>query len=226
MRYVTSDNRNVLECFARAGERLETRLIEKRVMYTSTGIRRSYVGIKGITGWLQEWGWEPRRYKVTLLGLILIPAMAFPVALFFIGAKAIFFLLFSPVFALINAIVYGTVGSEVTKTRSGDSDDTDVADCIIVQGWLQSPGTAVLKDRTLLLRPIVGRNVIVNLDDITGVREVSYFNGHLYITKTGFWLDLPGAGRLGFALANSIVERWRPVLMNRMHGHREGSNGS
>lgn len=167
--------------------------------------------------WLQAWGWEPHRYKFTLLGSLLISVAAFPVAFFFSG-KALFYFAFLPIFAVIHAIVYGTIGWKVAKTRLEDSSDMDVADCIIVQGWLQSPGTVVLKDGTLLLRPIVGWNVTVNLDQITGIREVSYFNGNHYFTKRGFWLDLPGAKRVGYAIANSTAERWRPVLMNSVHG--------
>lgn len=167
--------------------------------------------------WFEEWGWEPLRFKITLLGLLIAPVLAFPVVFVVWGLETSLFLGIAFLFAFFYAITYGPVGWKVNRTRQNDANGTDSVDCLIVQGWLQSPGTAILKDATLVLRPIVGATITVNLGNVASIREVSYFNGHFYFTKTGFWLNLSGGQRYGVAVAKSIAERWRPVLMNPSH---------
>jgi len=150
-----------------------------------------------------------------LFGLTVVPLLAFAVAFFFLGALALVFLAVPAGFGLPFGIVYAVIGRKVAKTRNEDAPDTCAVDCIIVNGWIQSPGTAVLTDGTLTLRPIVGENITVRLDNVIGIRETRCFNSALYFWKTGFVLDVPGGKRFGFCVGNSIAARWRPLLMTR-----------
>lgn len=125
-------------------------------------------------------------------------------------------LLFNSIAGLGFWAIYGLVGKKVEKLHNRLSEgDGEPAESLIVIGLLQSPGVAVLKDDEIVLAPIVGKDASIPLESISRVREVTWFNGSLLWWKKGFWLTVPGRGRLGFAVAYRVGKRWCERLTPR-----------
>lgn len=78
------------------------------------------------------------------------------------------------------------------------------SDCIVVSGFVQSPGVARLEDSHLVLIPLVGQEVSVPLAEISSVRVRHYFNGNQYWGDNAFFqLDVTGRrARLGFGVSH------------------------
>jgi hypothetical protein len=160
----------------------------------------------------QKWLWEPELLRIFVAALIFIPS-ALAVAFYpFLGTKALYILAFA--FMGLGAwIVYGIVGKRVQALRrSVAPDEGEPVDSLIVNGVIQSPGIALLKEDELLLVPIVGKSVAVPLADITSVRETVWYNGSRLFFKKGFWLNIPGRSRLGVAVSNSSADIFRKRL--------------
>lgn len=159
-----------------------------------------------------KWPWERGPVRFAVAAYALIPVAVTVVLYSLIGPKALptlAFAFFSPLFWL----VYGSVGRRVRALHRGlASDEGGPVDSLIVHGMIQSPGIALLKRDELILIRVVGERVSVPLVDIESVREVTRFNGAKLLGKTGFWLDTSGPRRLGFAVSNVFVERFRQGL--------------
>lgn len=87
-------------------------------------------------------------------------------------------------------------------------------DGMVVHGILQAPGMIVLKPSELILAPVLGSARTVSLAEITSFRETTWFNGKKLLFRTGYWLDVPGGGRVGFAVANDGANQIRSALMS------------
>jgi len=91
------------------------------------------------------------------------------------------------------------VGGKVRSLKESlSSAEGELAESLIVNGALQSPGVAILSDRTLRLVPIVGEEVSLDLAQIDSVRLAAFFNGKSLVWKK--WLVLSLKPRLGLAL--------------------------
>ncbi len=89
--------------------------------------------------------------------------------------------------------------------------------CIVVSSLIQCPGVAQIANETLLIRPLVGKQISIPLGEISAVSERRWYNGALYPGKTAFFkLTVPESlsrkWRLGFGVADA--EQWRKLLPN------------
>jgi hypothetical protein len=158
----------------------------------------------------QCWLWEDRKLTV----LLVITVVVVPVTYLLTSSVT------GPYFALGAAamgagfyVVYKIVGNKVKKLYDDVDFDTDeVSDALMVNGMIQSPGIAVLRESEMDLIPIVGDAVAVKFDDVTEIKEVKAFNGSVLWGKKGFWFTIPGRARLGFAVSDSVADQWRSRL--------------
>jgi len=158
------------------------------------------------------WLWEPGLLRLTVGVLILTPVLLACASYPFLRSRAWVICLFAGIGALAW-VVYTAVGNKVERLRHLFSADVgEVVDSLIVNGNIQSPGIAVLRDRELVLVPIVGKQIALPFSDIKCLRETRWFNGVYYGWKTGFWLTPPGEKRLGFAVASPVAAEWRDIL--------------
>jgi hypothetical protein len=158
------------------------------------------------------WLWEEKALRIFVGCFILIPpviaVMAYPIQ----GPKSGYICFFSGI-GLLFWLLYGMVGKKVDAVRrSLDGDGGEIVDSLMVNGKVQSPGIAVLRESELELWPVIGQSVTVSLRDIVAVRETRWFNGTGLCGKRGIWITIPGRGRLGFAVAKSVAKRWRSRL--------------
>ncbi len=117
---------------------------------------------------------------------------------------------------LVFFIIYRVVGRKVTVLqRSFDSSGGEIEESLIVDGFLQSPGIIVLKESEIEMAQIIGNRITIFKAEIESGRECKFFNGALLLGKTGFWLTIPGRGRLGFAVANSVARRWSDKIKSK-----------
>jgi hypothetical protein len=155
-----------------------------------------------------QWLWNPTPLRVVVSLFVVFPIIATMALYPSVGRHSLWMLTFSIV-GLASWAVYGKVGKRVTAlSNSFSQEHGEIAECLIVNGVLQSPGVAVLRDDEIVLAPIIGAPTSVPLETISSVREVQWFNGSLLWWKKGFWLAVPGRKRLGFAVADSIAARW------------------
>ena len=170
----------------------------------------------------QKWFWDPRPLRIIVAIFILIPSALALVFYFLVGARAFCILAFASI-GVGAWIVLGAVGKRVQALRcSLSSEEGEPVDSLIVNGKIQSPGIALLREDELVLVPIVGERVAVPLADIRSVRETSWYNGSLlWFKKKGFWLDVPGRKRLGVAVTNSYAELFRNRLSREARSHTE-----
>ncbi len=106
------------------------------------------------------------------------------------------------------------VGNRLETLQSRLEKETgEAAQCLMVNGALQSPGVAHLGEGALFLVPLFGEMVTVDLGEVGSARECRWFNGTLLFTKRGFWFEIPGRKRIGVAVAKSVAGRWREKLL-------------
>ena len=166
------------------------------------------------------WLWDPRLLRPVVIfstvPVLIIVAACYPA----MGPEALY-LLFAGLTGPILALVYGVVGRKVRELKASlSSEEGESAESLIVVGAVQSPGIAILSDRTLRLVPIVGKEVTLELSRIQSVQEAAFFNGKSLIWKR--WLVLSVNPRLGFALPPPIAHRW----LEAIHGAAAGVAGS
>ena len=107
-------------------------------------------------------------------------------------------------------VIYRSVGRKVESlSQNADPAEGDPVQSLIVNGLIQAPGVVFLQGDSLYLHPIIGKKVEIPLIDIDSVSETTWFNGKGLIRKTGFWLEIEGRKRLGFAVSDSSVPRFR-----------------
>jgi len=165
----------------------------------------------------ERWLWEPEG-RLFFVALLIIPSIL--LALLFYPWRGILgIVILVPLFvAAITWVVYHFVGSKVhTLYQSLKNMEGELFHSLIVNGLLHSPGLALLRENELVLVPIVGQKVTVLLSEIESFRTSSWFNGRLHLGKTAFWLNIPGRGRLGFAIARSVAAKWRERLSHKFH---------
>lgn len=115
--------------------------------------------------------------------------------------------------------IFGFVGWKVAALRKKIAHEPgEKSDCLMVNGTIQSPGIAVLRDKELLLIPIVGKAVTLPFSDILSIQKSSCFNGKLLIFKKGLWLEVPDKKRMGFAVPTRLAERWTDRIMGDKTG--------
>jgi len=164
---------------------------------------------------IEKWLWEGEAQRafasaVMIISLILTCILYFP-----LGFGALWIIPGLGLFVLFFVLVYGNVGKKVAAlNRSLTTQNGKMADGLIVKGVIQSPGIVILREEEIDLVPIVGERSVVPLESISAVREVKWFNGSWLWGKTGFWLDVSGQSRIGFAVANTIATEWRRRLGN------------
>ena len=113
-------------------------------------------------------------------------------------------------FGLLFRLIYGIVGKKVEQlARSVPRDGEDPVHALIVNGILQAPGLATIKDNGIVVEPISGERVAVHLADIASVHEVFWFNGAGRLYKVGFWLSVLARQRLGVAISRVHADAWR-----------------
>ncbi len=154
------------------------------------------------------WNWELLRFCVALpVAIAIVLAVAFYPAL---GPYSLLYLLFSLI-GLLVGIIYGVVGRKVRSLKdSMSTEGGEIVESLIVDGWRQSPGVAVLRETELVLAPIVGSRRTVKLGEIQAIRSVRFFNGKGMLWKK--WLVLSTSPRLGFAVPDTIARRWASRL--------------
>ena len=166
---------------------------------------------------LDHWLWEARMLRVFVIVAAVVPLVACGVLLPFLGANALWTLVFLGM-PLMIGLGYRPVGRRVGRLHDSLSPGEGPAiQALLVRGALQSPGIVTIGPHALTLRPIVGERLEVRLDDVSAVRETRFFNGTLLAGKTGFWLTVPGYERLGCAVPDSFAE----LLRTRLVGHVE-----
>jgi hypothetical protein len=82
---------------------------------------------------------------------------------------------------------------------------------IMVRNLLQTPAVISLDAAALTLRPVIGKPVVVPLEDVRSVTEAAHFNGIWNPGQTGFMLKVAGYWRLGFAVFDDPAP-WREAL--------------
>ena len=104
----------------------------------------------------------------------------------------------------------------VVRRRAEESSDIVMqSDCLMVNGFLQTPGIVQIRGDRLVLTPIFGKPVDLVLWEV-GVKAEStmWFNGSLMMNSAGgIWLATPGYRRLGFAVPEA--EAWREMLTSQ-----------
>jgi len=159
------------------------------------------------------WLWNPGLVKpviiVPLVVVLVIVAATYP----FMGPRGLLFFLFGLIGPIIG-LVYGIVGRKVAVLTERLVDEEGVkAESLIVIGYIQSPGIAILTDSTLRLVPIVGEERTIDRSSMDTVRLVRFFNGKAMLWKK--WLVLSVKPRLGFSLPESIAEEWYERLSRK-----------
>jgi hypothetical protein len=152
------------------------------------------------------WNRKPQRILMVafVVGAVVLAAATYPA----LGPSSMFFLLLLLIGPFVCAI-YGFVGKKVQALKETFSaSDGELAECLMVNGRIQSPGIAVLGEKDLTLAPIVGERVTLKLSDIRSYRKVRFFNGKTLIGKRGFYLDAGLPKRLGFAVVGGIAQKW------------------
>ena len=153
-----------------------------------------------------KWFWNAE----LLRPVVIVPTLAILIAVAAgyraMGPSALLWLS-AGIAPIIIGLIYGVVGSKVRALKASlSAEEGEIEESLIVVGYVQSPGVAILTDQTLRLIPIVGKEVSVNLQEIESVRETAFFNGKSMICKR--WLVLSAKPRLGFALPTSTANRW------------------
>jgi len=165
----------------------------------------------------EQWLWN-RKLQTALFAAISLVGVLFACGFYFVSGNRNWLWLAPGLFliGLVFFIIYRIVGGKVTVLRhSFDSSEGEIEESLIVDGFLQSPGIIVLKESEIEMAQIVGNRITVSNAEIESVRECKFFNGALLLGKTGFWLTIPGRGRLGFALANSVARRWSDKIKSK-----------
>ncbi|MHC4244233.1 MAG: hypothetical protein ACYS3N_16480 [Planctomycetota bacterium] len=165
----------------------------------------------------EQWLWN-RKLQTALLAAISLLGVLFACGFYFVSGNKNWLWLAPGLFliGLFFFITYWFVGGKVTALRrSFDSSDGEIMEGLIVDGIMQSPGIIVLKDSEIEIQQIVGSRITVSITEIVSVKVRKYFNGKLLIGKTGFWLTIPGRGRFGFAVANSVAMRWSDKIKSK-----------
>jgi len=127
----------------------------------------------------------------------------------FVGPHALWFL--TAVFTgLVLYAAYGAAGRSVeAKLVEARCEPGECAHALIVIGKLQSPGIAILHERKLELRPIVGSPVTVDLTEKFKVREGQWLPGKYLWGKRAFlFIEGSSEKRLAFAVPKSVGLRW------------------
>ena len=148
-----------------------------------------------------------------LLGFFLLLGQAdsFPVWFWFILFPALF-----PLPFLVTYLIIGRLIKNLVKKLPDDASLR--SDCIVLHGFVQSPGIVQITGDTLIIQPLVGRQISLPIREISQVSEHRWWNGQLYLGRTCFFkLKVPPAVstklRLGFGVADG--DPWREVLHRR-----------
>jgi hypothetical protein len=155
-----------------------------------------------------NWMWNQKPLGIFMAafaaGSIVLAAALYPA----LGLSSLFFLLMALIGPFIG-LIYGYVGRKVQALKQTFSaSDGELAECLMVNGNIQSPGIAVMGEGELILAPIVGKRVTVKLSEIRSYRLVTFFNGKTLIGKKGFYLDTGVRKRIGFAVVGAIAAKW------------------
>jgi len=112
------------------------------------------------------------------------------------------------------------VGRKVRLLRDSlSTEGGEIVESLIVIGRVQSPGVAELRENELVLAPIVGEGVSVDLGELASVRRVRFFNGKSLVWKR--WLVLRASPPLGFAVEDTVARRWQAALREAAARKRE-----
>ena len=157
------------------------------------------------------WSWSEPLTRLVALSLVVagsaITAAAYPR----LGIEALWFLLLA-LGGPMHMGIYGVVGSKVRALQRAKYEGAkEVAQSLIVIGKLQAPGVAVLYDNKLRLITIVGKDLSIDLDEVTTVRVRAFFNGKSLIWKK--WLVVKTEPKLGFALPATIATNWQRSIL-------------
>ncbi len=160
-----------------------------------------------------QWLWSRTFVQVFLLTpvavTLVVVACLYPV----LGRLALLFLLLVLLGPLLG-VIWGVMGSKVRTLKESFADEEgEVAESLIVNGRLQSPGVAVLTPTELILAPVVGETRRIKLDEIRSVRLTRLFNGKTMPWKR--WLVLSTSPPLGFALPEATACRWSAKLQEQ-----------
>jgi hypothetical protein len=121
--------------------------------------------------------------------------------------------------ALIGAI-FAVVGKKVRALKDSlAGEPSDMAEAMVQIGGVQCPAIAILTYKELVLVPLAGERLIVPLADMESVREGRSLYGKGFVWKCAFLVKAPQNKRIGFAVAPSVAERWRPLLRRAGRKH-------
>ncbi len=161
---------------------------------------------------IEKWSWDKE-----VLGLFtLVPTVLAIGGILFlypvIKNESLAFLIAIPC-GIFFSMIYGFVGSRVKSLRNKYSNHKGLISASLMQiGIIQSPGIVILEDITLMLVPIVGKECIVQLSEISKIHEGKWLSGKYLLGKRAFNLLTPKHKRLAFAVPESIGTKWSKKL--------------
>jgi hypothetical protein len=159
-----------------------------------------------------KWIWEPEVLRSLVILGVVVPLAVSIVLYPFVGEWALWGLLAAGI-SLVFRVIYGFVGKKVAAlAESMPSGYGEPVHALIVNGIIQAPGLATISDDRIVLAPIVGDRIVIELSKIQSVQQTQFFNGKAVPGKTGFWFSVPGHKRLGAAVSNLSADAWRGHL--------------
>ncbi len=163
----------------------------------------------------EKWMWNREMSQCWGNGFITI-GIVMAIGLYpFIGLYSLFFLALC-FLGFLWGFTYGIVDRKVkAQWDSLAAQGGERAESLIVNGAVESPGVAVLKEKELVLSPIVGNRLTLLLSEMTFVREVVFLNGRKLVGKRRFVIETADSRRIGFAVPESVGSRWVSKLVLR-----------
>ena len=163
----------------------------------------------------EQWMWNREARSIWLWVFIASGVTLAAILYRFQGAMglAVGFLPFLLTCAIVGPM-YGYVGRKVRALRESlAGEEGDMAEGLANIGRIQGPAIVIMRERELVLVPLVGKRLSVPLDDIESVREAGNMYGKGFLWKRAFLLKAPQNKRIGFAVAPSVAGRWRDLLI-------------
>lgn len=128
----------------------------------------------------------------------------------------LWWMLFPIAISVFFMLVYWIVGSFVKNLDKKLPEGALLrSHCMVIHGILESPGLIQINSDQLIIRPLVGGQIMVPLSEINAISEHRLYNGRLYLGSTIFFkLEVPDTvsdkWRLGFGVDDA--ETWRNFL--------------
>jgi len=155
-------------------------------------------------GLLENWSWNPAA-RIYFLIIPTAVSIIAAIALYFYFGEQVLWLLLAIPCGFLFFLIYGFVGNKVEKLKIEFANDPGkVVEGLLVVGKFESPGLIILRENELALIPLVGKRVIIPLNEIKILREGHLLPGKLLIGKKAFILKPYKKTRLAFAVTENV----------------------